>query len=80
MKRTVSGSKRKAQEDSEDEVEDAVEESDADEPSPARRAPKRRAVTNRAYVEVAPTAKGGKGKGKAKVSSHCSAGRLNVGC
>lgn len=65
MKRTVSGGKRKAQEVSEEEEDDAVAESDAEEPSPARRAPKRRAVANKAYIEVA-TGKGAKAKGKGK--------------
>jgi hypothetical protein len=71
VKRVVSAGKRKVQAESDDEESGAGNaESDEEEERPARRAPKRRAVGNKAYVEIPATARvnraNGKGKGKGK--------------
>ncbi|KAH6896485.1 DNA repair protein rad16 [Coprinopsis sp. MPI-PUGE-AT-0042] len=68
VKRTVSGGKRKVQEESDDGESGAVAESDEEDVTepPARRAPKRRAVGNKAYIEVPSTARVDQGEGEGK--------------
>ncbi|KAH6915496.1 SNF2 family N-terminal domain-containing protein [Coprinopsis sp. MPI-PUGE-AT-0042] len=75
VKRTVSGGKRKVQEESDDEESGAVAESDEEDVTepPARRAPKRRAVGNKAYIEVPSTARVVQGEGRRERRSQVEA-------